>query len=59
MVRRQERKQLLRQQERSGAGLLADGGRMGGAVSHDLTGFLRQQNRALVELHWQLIQVSE
>ena len=53
MIRRQEKKELLRQQERGEATNTG----VGGAVSHDLTGFLRQQNRTLVDLHWQIIQV--
>ena len=53
MIRRQEKKELLRQQERGEATSIG----VGGAVSHDLTGFLRQQNRTLVDLHWQIIQV--
>ena len=57
MVRRQEKKQLLRQQER---GVAVNGGAMLDVTSsHDLTGFLRQHNRALIDLHWQIIQVHQ
>ena len=55
MVRRQEKKQLLRQQER---GVATNGGFPETTPSHDLAGFLRQQNRALIDLHWQIIQVG-
>ena len=54
MVRRQEKKQLLRQQER---GVAIKGGALDVTSSHDLAGFLRQQNRALIDLHWQIVQV--
>jgi DNA polymerase epsilon subunit 1 len=54
MIRRQEKKQLLRQQER---GVASVG--MSTTASHNLAGFLRQQNRALVDLHWQIIQIAE
>ena len=46
---------------------VSDGGRGGandhtslsrGVRSHNLTGFFHQQNRALVELPWQVIQVK-
>ena len=53
LIRKQEKKQLLRQQERG----VATSGMMNATSSHNLTGFLRQQNRALVDLHWQIIEV--
>ena len=55
MVRRKEKKQLLRQQER---GVAISGGVSDSITSsNNLAGFLRQQNQALVDLHWQIIQV--
>ena len=33
------------------------GGGGGGVRSHNLAGFFQQQNRALVELPWQILQV--
>lgn len=59
-IRRQEKKQQL-------MGLTSGHGRGGagedhtpssrGVRSHNLAGFFQQQNRALVELPWQIIQV--
>lgn len=58
-IRRQEKRQLLAQQERGGGPMTFDPSQpRGGGMSRNLTGFLRQQNRALVELPWQLIQVG-
>ena len=54
MASRQRKKHL--QQDIGWRGM--EGGRADLPVSHDLTGFLQQQTRALVELHWQIIQVS-
>ena len=54
MVRRKEKKQFLRQQEMG----VATNGPNPTTSSNNITGFLWQQNRALVDLHWQIIQVN-
>lgn len=56
---REERKRLLTQQNGVGGALSGDflSLRGVGGATGDLTGFLRQQNRALIDLPWEIIQV--
>ena len=54
-IRRQEHKQLLSRRDRTAS--LESGSLAPRQTSHNLTGFLRKQTRALIELPWQLIQV--
>ena len=53
---RDMQKKMLAQQDGLGGDYYSSRGGGGGAVGGALTGFLRQQNRALVDLHWQIIQ---
>ena len=54
-IRRQEHKQLQSRRDRTAS--LESGSLAPRQTSHNLTGFLRKQTRALIELPWQLIQV--
>ena len=59
-ARRLERRQLASRQGPGGVARsrdLSSGGGGGGGTSSDITGFLWQQNRALVDKPWEIIQV--
>ena len=60
-VRRNEKKQQMMGLTSGRGGTDSDhthSGVGGGVRSHNLAGFFQQQNRALVELPWQILQVD-